>query len=160
MILSNTVYRTVTISKSQHGQCMVRIVYTVYANRTAPYRKIYRYVECLRIILKWTSTVPIRTIPYRTGCTCIVPYRTEIKLIRYLRDDRGETAIYHTVRFRTVRHRGRYVGACCTVPSDCAGIYMLRRLFGRRNSVSDDPVCKVVMGSWSFIWPIFLVVNN
>jgi len=48
----------------------------MYANHTVPYRKLYLYVECLRIILKWPSTVPYHDarVSYRTA-----PYRTEIK---------------------------------------------------------------------------------
>ena len=138
---------------------MVRIFNTMYANRTVPrtlpdgrvpYRKINQYVEGLRIILKWASTVPIRTIPYRTRCTCIVPYRTEIETNTL--SSRGSLR-NNDCTAPTVRHRGRYEGARCTVPSACAGIYMLRWLFGRCSSVSDDPVCKVAKGSyWSFIW--------
>jgi len=79
MILPNTVYLTDTISLSQYGQCMIRGLFAWYGNRTVPHRKLYQYIECLRINLKWPSTVPIRTIPYRKGCTCLVPCRNEIK---------------------------------------------------------------------------------
>ena len=57
--LLNFVYRTETISKFQYGQCIIRIVYMMYAKG---YRTIFHYFECARIILKWTVTVPNRRI--------------------------------------------------------------------------------------------------
>jgi len=77
--MASTVYRTETIFISQYGQCMTRNLFAWCGNRTVPYRILYHYAECLGIILKWPSTVPILTIPYRASCTAIVPYRTEIK---------------------------------------------------------------------------------
>jgi hypothetical protein len=52
-----------------------------------------------------------------------VRYRTVLKSkpIRHLREDHGETTIYRTVRYNTVRHRGRYVGARCTVRDKLRG---------------------------------------
>jgi len=68
-------------------------------------------------------TDPYYTIPYRMHVYRTVRYRTVLKSkpIRYLREDRGETTIYHTVRYSTVRHRGRYVGARCTVRGKLRG---------------------------------------
>jgi hypothetical protein len=68
-------------------------------------------------------TDPCHTIHYRMHVYRTVRYRTVLKSkpIRHLREDHGETTIYRTVRYDTVRHRGRFVGARCTVRDKLRG---------------------------------------
>ena len=68
-------------------------------------------------------TDPYHIIPYRMHVYRTLRYRTVLKSkpIRHLREDRGETTIYRTVRYNTVRHRGRYVGTRCTVRDKLRG---------------------------------------
>ena len=68
-------------------------------------------------------TDPYHTILYRMHVYRTVRYRTVLKSkpIRHLCKDNGETSMYRTVRCSTVRHRGRYAWARCTVRDKLRG---------------------------------------
>ena len=117
MILSNTVYRTEPIPKSQYGHSLVRIVCMLYGNRTVLYRNPYQYVACARIILKLPCTVPYCGVRYGT-----MMYGTAWR--------NATVSLY-----RTVRHNSTY--RTLTVLCLIRGIYYLRFVVctGRRRIV-------------------------
>jgi len=80
-------------------------------------------------------TDPYHTIPYKMHVYRTVRYLTVLKLkpIRHLREDHGETAIYRAVRYNTVRHRERYVGARCTVRDKLRGQIYFAAALGHKH---------------------------
>jgi len=68
-------------------------------------------------------TDPYHTILHKMHVYRTVRYRNVLKSkpIRHLREDHGGATIYRTVRYSTVRHRGREVGARCIVRDKLRG---------------------------------------
>ncbi len=68
-------------------------------------------------------TDPYHTILYMMHVYRTVRYRTVLKSkpIRHLREDHGEKAIYRTVRYIAVRHRGGMWGRVVPYMTNCAG---------------------------------------
>ncbi len=123
-ILSNTVYRTETIPKSQYGHCVVRIVYMLYGNGTVPYRNVPKSLPIRRVRKDHFEIALYSTVPLLWS---MVRYRT----VMYGTAWRNATVSL----YRTVRHNSTY--RTLTVLCLIRGIYYLRFVVctGRRRIV-------------------------
>ncbi len=82
---------------------------------------------------------------YRT-----VRYRAVLKSkpICHLREDHGGTAIYRTRRYNTVRHRGRYVGARCTVRDKLRGHIFSAVVLDHKHTHSFGIILSFELATW------------